>query len=309
MLISTLPVITDERAITKMFDHPLIGGVRYNVGTRSPYSPKETLERIQRHNEHGKKFWIDLKGRQLRITKWADPTYADIYVNHSFSVDLPATIIYRNGDTANIVDIKGNKIYVDPVPREALGDGQAINVIGNNLKIDGYLTDLDKKYIEAAKELGIKDFMLSFVECQEDLNSVMNLFETPIYMVLKIESIPGLNFVQNSNVGMWPNVQLMLARDDLMVNIGDDKAQILKATKIIHDQDPKAIAASHIFGSLIRGPVNAADFSDLAHLHSVGYKNFMFSDTVSHRHFDEAMKSWRQFQYWYQEFLSEPWTP
>lgn len=294
MLISTLPNISNPKLIYQMFQHPLIDGVRYNVGTRSTLSAKDTLQRLLDLNVAHKKLWIDLKGRQLRITKWADPVYGEITLNHSFSVDLPATIVYRNGGRGTIENINGNTIDVFPIPGEALGNGQAVNIIGTNLKIDGYLTDQDIEYIQAAKELGLKDFMLSFVENESDLSSVLDQIPDA-NLVLKIESQPGLAFVKNTDFTKRKNLQLMLARDDLTVNIGDNKADIIPATWDILDKDPQAIAASFIFSSLAHGSISASDFTDLAYLSAIGYHHFMLSDTISHRHFDEAMKLWSDF--------------
>ena len=47
----------------------------------------------------------------------------------------------------------------------------------------------------------------------------------------KIESIDGLKFVQNDYISEYGN--LMVARDDLMVNLGDNKSKMLLQ---IHDE-------------------------------------------------------------------------
>ena len=61
--------------------------------------------------------------------------------------------------------------------------------------------------------------------------------------------------------------------------------------------DPEAFAASHIFSTLeTKNIVSMADISDLKMLHDMGYKNFMFSDDVSHRCFDDAVRSWQDFK-------------
>ena len=167
---------------------------------------------------------------------------------------------------------------------------------GNNLKIKGdYLTDTDKQYIEAAKRLGIHDYMLSFVEQEEDLQAVRSL-DPDSRLVLKIESPKGLTYTaQNYSAGRDGN--LMAARDDLMINIGDNKAEMLNALELIVQRDPDAIAASHIFISLSTlGYLTMADISDLRLLHDMGYKHFMLSDDVSHRCFDGAMKAWQDFR-------------
>ena len=54
--------------------------------------------------------------------------------------------------------------------------------------------------------------------------------------------------------------------------------------------------ASHLFTSLSTlGYLTLADISDVKLLHDMGYKNFMLSDNVSHRCFDDAMRVWQDF--------------
>jgi hypothetical protein len=35
------------------------------------------------------------------------------------------------------------------------------------------------------------------------------------------------------------------------------------------------------------------DWSDIHELLKIGYENFMFDDTISHRHFKDAIKLWQ----------------
>ena len=164
VLIATLPSVYRKELMEKIIRHPLIDEVRYNVGYSTPYSPIETLIKILDLTEkNNKKLWIDLKGRQLRIVNWAKPDYGTIILNHEIEVDLPAKVFFRGNEWSELKVVNGNKIYVDPPPKEAVGEGQAINIIGNNLKVKEYLTEDDKEYIEAACKLGISNFMLSFV--------------------------------------------------------------------------------------------------------------------------------------------------
>ncbi len=299
MLIATLPAVFQEDLMRKIIFHPLIDQVRYNVGACSPYSPKETLERILvLTNEFGKKLWLDLKGRQLRIVQWAVPVYGKIILNHELEVDCPARIFFRGNEWSEIKVVKGNTIYVDPPPFHAIGAGQAINVCGNNLKIKGYLIDDDKDYIKAAGELGIKNFMLSFVETAEDSNEVIEIAKSDdIEIVLKIESLKGLEFIDLTDVGVLKKHHLMAARDDLLINIGEKKAEILSALLKIISIDSDAILASRIFYGLERdGFVSMGDLSDLRLMQLMGYKNFLLSDGICLKHFDKAMQEWKNFQ-------------
>lgn len=294
MLITTLPSAHKRSFIENVFSHPAIDGARYNVGVRTYYGPLQALSIVNGiASKHSKKLWVDLKGRQLRITKWADPTYGDIELNHEIEVDLPAKICFRGDDWSNVIGVSGNKIIVEPDPKHALGAGQAVNIIGNNLKVKGkYLTNRDIEYIEAAKKLKINDFMLSFVEQESDIEEILKI-HPDAKLVLKIESIKGLHYVAKR---YKKNHQLMAARDDLMINIGPNKAEMIKALELIIEKDPDAIAASHLLTSLDTvGYLMHADISDLRLLQLMGYKNFLFSDSVAYRCFDKAVEAWLDF--------------
>lgn len=297
MLIATLPAIHRQDLLRKIISHPLVDGVRYNVGICSAYSPKETLERVlELTMRYEKKFWIDLKGRQLRIANWAVPNYGKIILNHEIEVDCPARVVFRGNDISEIKVAQGNVIYVDPPPKYAVGAGQAINVHGKNLKIRGYLTSDDKEYIEAGTMLGADDYMLSFVEEKSDLEEVENL-NPKSKMVLKIESPRGLDFVSQTDFKLPLGGALMAARDDLMINIGENKALMLDALSMLIKKDSNAIVASRIFSGIESdGSVSMGDLSDLKLMQLMGYKNFMLSDGICDRHFDCAIKAWEDFK-------------
>ena len=296
MLIATLPAVHQVPLMTRMFEHPLVGGARYNVGARSPYPPRETLERIlEVATRTGKALWVDLKGRQLRVTQWAVPTFGDITLNHSLQVGHPARIWYRGGESSEIVRVVGNRLYVDPPPASAVGQGQAVNVHGPDLVIDGYLTEEDEAYLEACRELGVLDVMLSFVEQASDLSDVRERLPGA-RLVLKIESPKGLSFVAASPAALAGS-RLMAARDDLMINIGDNKAQMLAAVELLIRADPTAILASRIFAGVDKGGAPAlGDYSDLRLMELFGYRSFLLSDGLCQRHFNEAMVAWEHYR-------------
>ncbi len=295
-IMATLPPPQTEQMFV-VAGHPLVDGVRFNIGARTPYSPKETLERIIAAIGD-KEFWLDLKGRQLRITKWAVPTYGDIELNHNIKVDLPATIIFRGSNKSTIVEIKDNKIFVDPIPREAVGDGQAVNIHGSNLEIDGYLTSEDMEYVNAAKELGLHKYMLSFVEEESDISELTDLDPEAI-MCAKIESPKGLEFVREIYPKFCDKITLIAAMDDLYTNIGEDKTVIFEALGLIIKKDPQAIAASRILTSLEESEiVSMSDMANFRFLESIGYRSFMLSDGLCGRaeNFKRAMLVLKQYK-------------
>jgi len=308
MLIATLPSVHQERLLHEIIEHPLVGGVRFNVGSASPYGPEETLSKIVSLVEtNEKKFWLDLKGRQLRIVQWAAPHYGKIILNHSLEVDCPAEVFFRGDESCEVRFVRDNTIFVEPDPPRAVGAGQAINIHGDNLKIKDYLTSDDIEYLAAACRLGVTNFMLSFVESEDDIDEVTDQIDQhlidftrdDVELILKIESPLGLELVDRFEKidKSFCRIHLMATRDDMMINIGDNKAAMIPAVKKISEKDAEAIVASRIFSGLENGgSVTMGDWSDLHLMKHFGYKNFMLSDGVSHRHFAEAMAAWEDYR-------------
>lgn len=286
-IIVTLPP-PHLKSMREVAANPNIDFFRVNTGVKTPYSPKEMLQKILEHVPK-EKLWIDIKGRQLRIEMWAVYPLGDIMLNRDVKVDLPAKIYFRNDEVSTIVEIQGRKIFVDPGPKYYVGAGQAVNIIGHNFEVVGdYLTDTCKRYIEAGSELGIHKYMLSFLEKPSDVAEVLAI-DPDAEICGKIESLPGLELIKNDcylfekNANVRPNIRLMAARDDLFINIGTDKKKIFEALKLIIRQDPKAIAASRILTSLEKGDHDLAlsDLSDIYLLKEMGYTSLLLSDGLS----------------------------
>lgn len=293
-LIATLPPVYREELLERMIREESVGEVRYNTGMTSPFSAEETLGRIAEIcDAHEKPLWIDIKGRQLRVTEWAKPDYARIVLNHEIELDGPAVAVFRDGTEAQIKFAQGNVIYLDGAPKHAVGAGQSLNVLGL-ATVKGYLTDTDKEYIRAARTLGIKQFMLSFVESESDVKEATDCFgsDDPPEFGLKIESDRGLKFAHEWIPGPV-RTRLIAARDDLYTNTGAERADILDSLEMIVARDPAAIVASRLLLSLEgEGDVSIADLSDVELMKRMGYRSFMLSDEICHRHFDEAIRIW-----------------
>lgn len=296
-LLATLPAAHQTPLLRQILGSPSIAGARFNVGARSPWPPRETLERVAAEAARaGKRLWIDLKGRQLRIVQWAVPTFGDIVLNHEIEVELPARIIFRGGESSEIVEVRGNRVFVDPPPATAVGQGQAVNVHARRLEVKGYLTEEDEEYLDACGSLGIFDVMLSFVEGPEDIAVVRSLLPG-VRPVLKIESPAGLAFVRSAGPEGLAGCRLMAARDDLMVNIGGNPAEMLPALEELVAIDPETILASRVFhGVEQKGTPSLADFSDVRLMELLGYRTFLLSDGLCLRRFAEAAAAWEQYR-------------
>lgn len=291
ILIATLPSLNNMEKVEKVFSNPHISEVRFNTGVQTAYSIDETLDILKKLSiKYNKKLWIDIKGRQLRVTKWADPLYSCIEISHRVQVLYPAQVYFRNGDRVNITHIKnGNKLFVDPLPRQALGAGQSVNILAKDIEIDGYLTEKDKQYLTACKKMGLNNIMASFVETFDDLAQILQILPNS-NIVSKIESLKGIDFITQYKV---PN--LMAARDDLYLQTGENHS-MLNHLKTIISRDSKAICASKIFLSLEkRETVDFADFADLELMYNIGYRKFMLCDNVCNYKFEKAIQAWEEF--------------
>jgi hypothetical protein len=307
MLIATVPSPHKIEDLKAVLEEPMIGLYRFNVGARTPFSPRDTLELILQGRGSSSelidpdRLIIDLDWRQLRIGRWIYPGFGEIELNHELEVELPALAVFRGGSKPiRIVAVKENKIYLEHDPYEALGAGQAINVHGENLVISGSITDEDREYVRAAKELGIHRFMISFTEEADDVY-LLHALDRQAKIYAKIESLKGLEFVRTAYPRLKEKYELRLvaALDDLFVNIGDDKTQIFEALELIINQDAEAIAASRILISLEKEEeVSMCDLTGLRFLQTLGYRHFMLSDGLCNRQesFQRAMATLRQYQ-------------
>ena len=292
-LIATIPSIANYREVLKVVACPSISEVRFNTGSRSPYPPIETVKLLKELAEkEKKKLWIDIKGRQLRVDAWADPLYECVELNHSIKADYPAKMAFRNGTASFISSIDGNKVFLMKPPREALGKGQSVNIIGSAPTIlDGYLTKQDVMYLEACKELGIKNIMASFVEQEEDIDDIKKVAGSDANICAKIESQKGLGFIVSHSM-----INLMAARDDLYIELEANPNMMFAALKTIVTYDPNAICASRIFTSLERRETpEFSDYEDLEMMYQMGYRKFMLCDNVCNYAFDNAIKAWEAF--------------
>lgn len=306
-LILSLPPVHQSERLESIINHPGVGAVRYNTGVSSAYEPEETVRQIQVvANKASKPVYIDLKGKQLRVTEWANLPEGPIVLNHRIKVELPAKVYFRGDDCCELrATAHDRELYVDPLPKSPVGRGQAVNIIAKSLTIEGGLLELDHEYIKAAVVAGITRFMLSFVESWADVQELEEAIEhhnrrskllREYEIVLKIESQKGIDFVASLNKKHFRRspYRLMAARDDLMIQIGVHRMPAALAA--ISRKDPNAICASRLLLGLETGGVSLADLSDLEYMRLLGYQHFMLSDTISREHSDEALTFWEAYR-------------
>lgn len=292
-LIATLPNLCDKDSLEELLNIKDISAYRFNSGVNQLMTSEEIIQILLKIKEETKKkIWIDLKGRQLRITSWADPKYEVIELNHEISIEYPARVIYRDNTSSEIIRCRKNKIVLKDAPYHALGKGQSINIQAKSLEIKGYLTEQDKEIIELSKRHELNDYMASFIEELDDLIEIINLNKNA-NIIVKIESLKGLKFILENTL----KLNIMSARDDLYANL-NSSYQTIRYLKELINKDKNAICASKIFTSLNNSPYpDLKDYEDLELMYQMGYRNFMLQDDVKGKKLQRTIDCWREFIY------------
>lgn len=264
--------------IDEVLRHPAVSGIRLNTVMPVKGSLEEVLKNLDsKAKKRGKELWVDLKCRQLRVKSYGVPPFTEIELTHEISVNTPARAYFGNGkETATVLAVNENKLIMQEGPRRVVGPGEAVNIPDRSLEIEGYFTDTDRKYIEACTKAGVHNYMLSFVEGQEDIDELYRL-DPEAKVVAKIESIKGMDFVRNKHDG---KTRLMAARGDLFVEL-ELPHKIIEAVEDIVKADKNAIVASRLFSSLSESlEPSCEDIGDADNLLRMGYKTFMFGDDI-----------------------------
>ena len=295
--------------------HPLVSGVRLNTVMPMKGSLADNLARLKKLMG-GKDVWVDLKCRQLRIARGftfkepegvrtyeihgrtvvldpgsprhhgelRTPPWAEIILDHRITLDLskgPVKCWLQDGyDSAMIAEVEGNRLIMLDGPQRIVGGGESINILDPSLVIEGFFTDQDLEYIEAAQSVGIHTFMLSYVESTDDIEAMKKL-DPEAVIVAKIESQKGVDWAREW-YELSDDVRLMAARGDLYVELGSSRPErILPALSMLPHRDPRAILASRILTSLRNGSrPTCADITDIECMIHMGYKHFMLGDDI-----------------------------
>lgn len=306
MLIATLPTMVSaqsKKMAEIIISHPLIGGVRYNTGGASPYTPRQILETIKPVADScGKTLYVDLEGRQVRIAGWTPFSRGTVTLNRDFTIELPAKINFRKMGWFEVVNAlpEERKIFFEPCRTKQewyLGESQSVHILAKKFEVRGYLNDSDLEYMAEASDLGIPNFMLSFVEYSSDVREFLNAYKKinhvlPDKIVLKIESQRGVKLLEG--LSLHKRYRLMAARDDLFLAFADKRSQVLNALKLIIKTDPEAILASRLMSGLLgyQEELTLGDITDIALMGKYGYKNFMLADEMTDV-FESAMQNWQ----------------
>ena len=286
--------------------HPAVEAIRLNTVMPLSESYEDALQRLKTRAEaYGKKLWLDLKCRQLRVKTYGIPPFTEIELTHKISVHTPVRAYFSNGEEyATVLKVDGNRLIMQEGPKRMVGPGESVNIPDPSLKIEGFFTETDMNYIEAAKKVGLHDYMLSFIEFAQDIKNLYAIDEKA-QVIAKIESVKGMNFVKNmySDIAStFPKrIRLMAARGDLYIEL-EKPHHIISALENILKKDDTAVVASRILGSLAEGlEPNCADIGDLDNMMRMGYKHIMLGDDVC-MHRDSVMSAIHIFEYMRQKY-------
>jgi pyruvate kinase len=254
--------------------HPLVTGLRLNTVMPYSESPGEVLERLAGLDVP---LWVDLKGRQLRVREPAIPPFTEVRLSHAISVATPVDAFFADGrERATVAAVDGDRLILSDGPRRLVGPGESVNIVHPSLRIEGSLTETDRLYLAAMRELGLRCAMLSFVESPEDVEEVRQLLPGAEVM-LKIESQRGLGFAAAHGAR---HGRLVAARGDLFIEVLRPHRIVGALGRIIR-ADPNAVVASRLLESLVDHPVpSCADLGDVAFLLALGYRTFLLGDVL-----------------------------
>jgi pyruvate kinase len=272
----------------------LVEGIRLN--TVMPVKDGEieaTLAELKRKTGE-KTLWVDLKARQLRVREFANTPYTAVTISHRISVDLPATAHFDNGKlAARLVAIDGYRLILEDYAGRLIGPGESVNIVDESLTFLDHdlLTAKDLEYVAACRQVGIEDYMLSYVERPEDLETLRA--EHPGCRIMaKIESQRGMERLEEIAA---VSDGLMAARGDLFTEVPYPHLVVPAVREIFEVDGPGAVVASRLLLSLLRHPVPSnSDIMDIAYLLQMGYRRFMIGDDICFKR-DILMRAVRIF--------------
>jgi hypothetical protein len=280
-LIATLPLYPRYR--TDIAAHPLVSALRFNTVTPRDVGVQAVVDGLL-GAFRARPLWLDLKTRQLRITQFAYLPESCVTISHKISVTTPCKVYFKDCASRIEAVVDGDKLLITR-PERIVGQGEPINILDESLRVEGFFTGQDLEYIEAFSRRDQHRYMLSFVQSSRDCAALWQL-DPQAEIIAKIEDRRGLRFVAEEYPFLTRKPRLMLAADDLYINLGEDKPGMLAALRLVIAADPHAIAASRILTS-IHDPqderpkeVALGDLAYLWLLESLGYRALMLSDEI-----------------------------
>lgn len=292
---ATLPSLDCVDKVVSVFSNPRITRVRFDTATISMYTPEEAVCILNDYaHKLNKILWVEVKGRQLRVVKWTDTFNNSIEINRKIQVKLPAQVVLPGGEKVNIIKVEnGSVLYVDPIPNGVLKTGQTVQILARKLDVlDGYLTEEDKHYLDVCNNAGIKNIIASCVENQSDVDEILS-YVPDAQILPRIESKNGIKLVKFRQ--LINSVGIMVDRENLYLQLMQSY-EILDFLRLLISKEVNAVCAFKLFDSLLDyEKPSMADYSDMELMYSMGYRNFMLSEEICTRAFDNVMITLNKF--------------
>lgn len=236
--------------------------------------------------------YYDVKGRQMRILKVeTEDSNLVLTINHPIEVTTPTVVLFKAGaDVAMLDHIEDcgdhQRLVFNGGPAYKLVPGESLHIRDKSFKNlrgatkdDCVFTELEQEKIKKVKAAGINKFFLSYVENQQDIDIFQEMVGKDAEIWLKIESIEGLKYVQNS-FQKRDNLVLVAARGDLFVEL-DQPHHMIDALRLIISKDPQACVGSRLLLSVVDSPVpSCSDVLELAWLHDTGFRRMLLCDEI-----------------------------
>lgn len=266
-----------------------ISGIRFNTAM----IPMDELDKELKHLVEANTktpVYYDVKSRQLRITGIETKEgNLELTLNHPIEVNTPCEVLFKAGADVALLDHisgGGQVLTFRGGPQYRLVPGESLHIRDKsfrNIREDerggSVFTWVEREKVQKAKAAGINKFFLSYVEKQSDVNQLQEIVGKDAEIWLKIESIPGMDFV-NNHFKKQDNLVLVAARGDLFVEL-DQPHHVLDALRVIVKKDPEACVGSRLLLSVITSPVpSCADLVELAWLYDIGYRRMMLCDEL-----------------------------
>jgi hypothetical protein len=261
-----------------------LSGIRLNSAMLSNPELDKEIGVIRSQPATSAPLFFDVKGRQPRIVEVIpNKDHLDLRLNHAIACETPSVVLFKAGLDAAVLDHLeegGQRLVFRGGPRYNVLSGESLYVRDPNLKILGDLIIPEEvTKIEKCVKAGFKQWFLSYVEEERDVDQFLELAGKDAEVWLKIESMKGLQYV-SEKFKKRDNLTLVAARGDLYVEI-DKPHQIASALRLIVAKDPLACVGSRILLSVSESPVpSCADFIELEWLHDIGYRRFMLCDEI-----------------------------
>lgn len=262
-----------------------LAGIRLNSATVKKFELNDELRLMEQANTEVP-LWFDIKGRQPRVAGvMAQDGNMVLTLNHPIEVATPLPVLFKaGGDNAELVRVEcqGHKLVFNGGPYYEVNAGESLHLRHPSFRVIGpsIFTDEEKEKIEMVRKAGLTRWFLSYVEEERDLDEFQELVGRDVQVMLKIETVRGLEFAQRFKKRKRPNMTLVAACGDLYVEV-DRPHQILTALRMLIKRDPEAMAGSRMLLSVCREEVpSLADFCHLSWLYDLGYRTFLLCDEL-----------------------------